>query len=63
MSRLWYDHPAKEWEEALPIGNGAAGMPGGNASVPDAGRDPVLFRWDRRRKRAEKRQPERNGAV
>lgn len=20
MSRLWYDHPASEWEEALPIG-------------------------------------------
>ena len=25
MSRLWYDHPAKEWEEALPIGNGRIG--------------------------------------
>ena len=25
MSRLWYDHPASEWEEALPIGNGRIG--------------------------------------
>ncbi len=25
MSRLWYDHPAVEWEEALPIGNGRIG--------------------------------------
>ena len=25
MSRLWYRHPAKEWEEALPIGNGRLG--------------------------------------
>ena len=25
MSRLWYDHPASEWEEALPIGNGRSG--------------------------------------
>jgi len=23
--RLWYDHPAKEWVEALPIGNGRLG--------------------------------------
>lgn len=25
MSRLWYEQPAKEWEEALPIGNGRLG--------------------------------------
>ena len=25
MSRLWYDHPAREWEEALPVGNGRIG--------------------------------------
>ncbi len=25
MKRLWYDKPAKEWEEALPIGNGRMG--------------------------------------
>ena len=25
MSRLLYDCPAKEWEEALPIGNGRMG--------------------------------------
>lgn len=25
MSRLWYRQPAKEWEEALPIGNGRLG--------------------------------------
>lgn len=25
MSRLWYRHPAKVWEEALPIGNGRLG--------------------------------------
>ena len=24
-SRLWYDKPAKEWEEALPLGNGRMG--------------------------------------
>ena len=22
---LWYDQPAKEWEEALPVGNGRLG--------------------------------------
>lgn len=25
MSKLWYEQPAKEWEEALPIGNGRLG--------------------------------------
>lgn len=25
MSRLWYQQPAKEWEEALPLGNGRLG--------------------------------------
>jgi alpha-L-fucosidase 2 len=25
MSKLWYDKPAKSWEEALPIGNGRMG--------------------------------------
>ncbi len=25
MSRLWYEHPAAEWEEALPVGNGRLG--------------------------------------
>lgn len=25
MSRLWYEKPAEEWEEALPIGNGRLG--------------------------------------
>lgn len=25
MSRLWYEQPASEWEEALPIGNGRLG--------------------------------------
>ena len=25
MSRLWYETPAKEWEEALPLGNGRLG--------------------------------------
>ena len=25
MSRLWYEAPAKEWEEALPLGNGRLG--------------------------------------
>lgn len=25
MSRLWYNEPAKKWEEALPIGNGKIG--------------------------------------
>ena len=25
MSRLWYRQPAKEWEEALPLGNGRMG--------------------------------------
>lgn len=25
MSRLWYEQPAKEWEEALPVGNGRLG--------------------------------------
>ena len=25
MSRLWYKQPAKEWEEALPLGNGRMG--------------------------------------
>ncbi len=25
MSRLWYTAPAKEWEEALPLGNGRLG--------------------------------------
>ncbi len=25
MSRLWYEQPAAEWEEALPIGNGRLG--------------------------------------
>ncbi len=24
--RLWYDHPAKAWEETLPLGNGRLGM-------------------------------------
>lgn len=23
--KLWYDHPASVWEEALPIGNGRLG--------------------------------------
>ena len=25
LNRLWYDKPAVEWEEALPIGNGRMG--------------------------------------
>ena len=25
MSKLWYRQPAKEWEEALPLGNGRLG--------------------------------------
>ena len=25
MSRLWYTAPAREWEEALPLGNGRLG--------------------------------------
>ena len=25
MSKLWYQQPAKEWEEALPLGNGRLG--------------------------------------
>lgn len=25
MSKLWYEQPAKEWEEALPLGNGRLG--------------------------------------
>ena len=25
QSRVWFDHPAKQWEEALPIGNGRLG--------------------------------------
>ena len=25
MSKLWYKEPAKEWEQALPIGNGRLG--------------------------------------
>ena len=29
--RLWYDHPAKVWEETLPLGNGRLGM------MPDGG--------------------------
>lgn len=29
--RLWYDHPASKWEEALPLGNGRLGM------MPDGG--------------------------
>ena len=38
MSRLWYDHPASEWEEALPIGNGRIGamaflLLGGNTGI------------------------------
>ena len=23
---LWYDHPAEDWEEALPLGNGRIGV-------------------------------------
>ena len=25
MGQLWYEHPAVEWEEALPVGNGRIG--------------------------------------
>ena len=25
MSKLWYQKPAAEWEEALPLGNGRVG--------------------------------------
>lgn len=25
MSKLWYEQPAGEWEEALPLGNGRLG--------------------------------------
>lgn len=25
INRLWYQQPAKRWEEALPIGNGRLG--------------------------------------
>lgn len=25
MEKLWYRKPAKEWEEALPLGNGRLG--------------------------------------
>ncbi|MBN2029912.1 glycoside hydrolase family 95 protein [bacterium] len=25
LNRLWYDHPAEEWTEALPVGNGRMG--------------------------------------
>ena len=25
MQRIWFDHPARKWEEALPIGNGRLG--------------------------------------
>src|SRR5260221_11703391 len=31
--RLWYDKPAKTWEETLPLGNGRLGM------MPDGGID------------------------
>ncbi|HLZ85675.1 MAG TPA: glycoside hydrolase N-terminal domain-containing protein, partial [Puia sp.] len=29
--RLWYDKPARQWEETLPLGNGRLGM------TPDGG--------------------------
>ncbi|HMI66941.1 MAG TPA: glycoside hydrolase N-terminal domain-containing protein, partial [Cyclobacteriaceae bacterium] len=29
--RLWYDKPAQQWEETLPLGNGRLGM------MPDGG--------------------------
>ena len=29
--RLWYDKPAQQWEETLPLGNGHLGM------MPDGG--------------------------
>ncbi|MBN1144636.1 MAG: glycoside hydrolase N-terminal domain-containing protein, partial [Bacteroidales bacterium] len=25
LMKLWYDHPAKKWTEALPVGNGRLG--------------------------------------
>ena len=25
MGQLWYEHPAVEWEESLPVGNGRLG--------------------------------------
>lgn len=48
MSRLWYDHPAKEWEEALPIGNGRIGtmVYGGTDGRTDRNGKTGIFQTD-----------------